>query len=265
MTFNDVLNDYLAHLRAGKTAIFIGWDTVQQWPDGALEAFLKHGLLISAPATKSIECNGCENHCFMDVIKVTHDNPAKIRAFIVCDDAEMQDEMGRIIVPLVRLQQWQGSVRQLANVVAGMLKLPDKIKLLADQSFFKLGMLKSPNGRRWITLNPVDLSIEINGQNVPVEEILFFDNQELVIDQDRVDGLLHSRPIDKSKKYVPNTTKREIRKLTTQAMHQDWNDELLKLKEQHPGKSNTWYAAKISKMEIAKDKSEETIRKNMVK
>jgi hypothetical protein len=48
-------------------------------------------------------------------------------------------------------------------------------------------------------------------------------------------------------------------------MYQDWNDEYLKLKKQHPTKTNRWYAFQIYKMDIAKDRKVESIRKNMIK
>lgn len=265
MTFNDVLLELLANLRSENKAISISWETVQQWPEGVLNTFLQLGLLIPASAAQSIECNGCENHCFMDVITLPHDDAALTRAFIVCDDPEMQSQMGRVKVPLVRLQQWQGSVKQLAKAIAELLGLTDKIIFSANHAVIKLGMLKTEKGRRWVTLNSSDLSLELNQHTIPVDEVLYFENQQLVIDQNKIDDLLNSESLSKGKKYMPSTNKREARKLETQAMHQNWQDEYLRLKDQHPNKADTWYAAKIFKMDIAKGRDAETIRKNMVK
>jgi hypothetical protein len=265
MTYNDVLLVLLAHLRAENKAIIISWDTAQQWPEGALNTLLHLGFLILAPAAQSIECNGCDKHCFMDVIALPHDDPALTRAFIVCEDAEMQSQMGRVKVPLARLQQWQGGVKQLAKVIADLLGLKDKITFSAKQAVIKLGMLKAEKGRRWVTLNSSDLSLEINQHTVPVDEVLYFENQQLVIDQNKIDDLLNRESLSKGKKYTPSTTKREASKLETQAMYQDWKDEYLRLIGQHPNKTDRWYAAKISKMDIAKGRDAETIRKHMVK
>ncbi|NOT13772.1 MAG: hypothetical protein HOP23_18425 [Methylococcaceae bacterium] len=265
MTFNDVLLALLAHLRSENKSITMSWDTVQQWPEGALNTLLQLGLLIPAPAAQSIECNGCEKHCFMDVVIHPHDDPNLTRAFIVCDDPEMQSQMGRITVPLVRLRQWQGSVKLLAKAIAELLGLTDKVTFSANQAVIKLGMLKAKKGRKWVTLNSTDLSLEINQNTVPVDEVLYFENQQLVIDQNKIDDLLNSESLNKGKKYIPSTTKRETGKLKTLSMYQDWQDEYLRLKEQHPNKADTWYAAKIFKMDIAKGRDAETIRKNMVK
>jgi hypothetical protein len=126
-------------------------------------------------------------------------------------------------------------------------------------------MLKAQKGRRWVTVNSSDLSLEINQRTVPVDAVLYFENQQLVIDQNSINDLLNREPLSKGKKYTPSTTKREASKLETQAMYQDWNDEYLRLKEQYPYKTKTWCAARIVKMDIAKGKEAGTIRKNMVK
>lgn len=264
MTFNDVLLELLGHLRAENKPIMISWDGVQQWPEGALNTFLQLGFLIPASSAQSIECNACENRCFMDVVALAHDDPALTRAFIVCDDADMQSQMGRVKIPLLRLQQWQGSVKQLSQVVADLLGLKDKIIFSGNQPVIKLGMLKAEKGRRWVTLNGSDLSIEINQRTIPVDELLYFDGKQLVIDQNSIDDLLNSESLNKGKKYTPSTTKREDSKLKTQAMYQDWKDEYLRLNTQYPNKTDRWYAGKIFKMDIARGRDAETIRKNMV-
>jgi hypothetical protein len=265
MTDNDVLKELLAHLRAENKPIVIGWDAVQHWPDGALDRFLMLGLLVPAATAQSIECHACDNRCFMDVMTVTHNDPALNRAFVVCDDADMQGQMGRVKIPLIRLQQWQSSVKQFALAIAGLLGLKDKIAFTTNQAVIKLGMMTSSKGRRWVTLNCLELLLEINQNTLPIDELLYFDEQQLVIDQNAVAALLNSEPLSKGKKYTPSTSKREARKLETQSMYQDWKDEYLKLNGLPPNKPDTWYAAKIFKMEIAKGRDAETILKNMVK
>lgn len=55
---------------------------------------------------ETIECHGCENRCLgMDVhIRTSENKPT--RAFVVCEDPEMQEQMGIIQIPLERLLQW---------------------------------------------------------------------------------------------------------------------------------------------------------------
>lgn len=263
MTANDVLLDLLAHLRSTNCPILIDWDTTQQWPNDALDKFLYIGFLTPASVAQSIECHGCENHCFMDVITQTNNDPKHTRAFIVCDDPDMQSQIGRVQIPLVRLQQWQASVKQLSKVIADLLGFKDKIVFIPDQSVIRLGMLKSRSGRRWVTLNTSDLSLEINQHALPIDDLLYFDDKLLSIDQECIDDLLNRESLNQSKKYTPSTAKREAKKLETQAMYQDWNDEYLRLKERHRNKSKTWCSIQISKMAIGKDRNAETIRRNL--
>jgi len=264
MTFNDVLFDLLAKLRAENKPILIGWETVHCWPDNALDAFIQIGLLSSASAAQSIECSACDKCCFMDVINLPHDDPTLSRAFIVCDDADMQSQIGRVQVPLIQLQQWQSSVKQLAIVIADLLSFKDKIEFTANQPTIKLGMLKSSIGQRWVSLNCADLSIVINQNSVPVDDVLYFENEQLFIDYDCINDLLNRHQLQQGKIYTPSTNKREAKKLETQAMYKDWNDAYLKILKSHPTKSKKWCSMKIAKMDIAKDKDSETIRRNLI-
>jgi len=264
MTFNDVLLELLAYLRADNKPAIISWNVVQKWPKGALDLLLKIGFLVRTSAAQSIECHACENRCFMNVITLTNDDPALTRAFIVCDDVEMQSQMGRIHIPLVRLQQWQADIKLLSKVIAGLLGLKDKVAFTVNQPVIKLGMLKAAKGRRWVTLNSLDLSLEVNKHTVPVDEVLYFEGEQIFIDQDTIDDLLNREPLTQGKAYTPSTNKREASKLDTQAMYQDWNDVYFKLTKLHPNKSKSWCAIQISKMEIAQGKDSETIRKKIM-
>lgn len=264
MTFNDVLLDILVKLRAENKPILIGWDAVQCWPKNILDCFIHLGLLSPTSTAQSIECTACDKCCFMDIIQLPHDDPALSRAFIVCDDAEMQSQMGRIKVPLIRLLQWQSSIKQLAIVIADLLDFKDKIDFKTNQSIIKLGMLKSSKGRRWTSLNCADLSIVINQHSVSVDDVLYFENEQLFIDHDCIDDLLNRPSLHQNNCYTPSTNKREVKKLETQAMYQDWNDEYLKLMKLNPAKSKTWCSIQIAKMDIAKGRDSETIRRHLI-
>tara|TARA_R110002073_G_scaffold331785_1_gene516980 strand:- start:1490 stop:2296 length:807 start_codon:yes stop_codon:yes gene_type:complete len=263
MTFNDVLKELLGYLRATDHPILIGWDAIQQWPESALDKLLQAGILTVASSAQSIECHACEKHCFMDVITPVNTQAVSTRAFIVCEDTDMQSQIGRVRIPLERLQQWQSSAKQLSQVIADLLGVEDKITCQPEQSLIRIGMLKSLKGRRWITLNVSDLTLVINQHPIQIEEVLYYENEKLVLDDARVNDLLNRDPLSKGKQYTPSTEKRAVRKLETQAMYKDWNDEYLRLKKQSPNKTKTSCAYKISKMDIAKDKSAGTIRKNL--
>jgi hypothetical protein len=84
-----------------------------------------------------------------------------------------------------------------------------------------------------------------------------------MIDMLRINDTLNANPLSNGKSYTPNTDKKEARKLVTQAMYSDWQDEYTALKRKNPKQSDSWIARQILKMDIAKGKDVETIRKNM--
>lgn len=249
----------IAHVEVSDKPVLIGWDEVSQWPEGLLKQFLKLGLVAKDVSAKSLTCAGCEHHCTMDVLLA---EDAK-RAFIVCDHPDMQDQMGRMQVPLERLQQWRASPLQFASVIAAILGLDTKLSFNKETTSYKLGMLKSEGGRRWASLFTQPLRLEIAGHFVALGDMLFFDGGELVFDVDRIKSLLSSNPANVGKAYTPNTNKQEARKAATQAMYQNWCDEYQALFRKHPDKTDVWFSTQIAKLPIAHNKSAETIRKHM--
>lgn len=261
MMLDKALLDVLGHLDSSDKPIVINWDAIQPWGEGVLDKLVELGLLVPTSSAQILECHGCEYHCFMDVITVTN-NAKQTRAFIVCDVPEMQSEMGRIEISLERLKQWQSSIKQLAVVIHGLLALTHNINA-DDKAVIRLGMLQGKGGRRWVSLLNQPLVLELNGFKTPVNELLFVDGGELVIDRLRIDELLNTKPSSVEKVYTPSTGKLEARKLSTQAKYQDWQDAYLLLKTKHPTMNKTWFARQIAKMPIAQSSDSETIRKHL--
>jgi len=261
MKLDKALLDVLGHLESNDKPVVIGWDAIQQWSDGVLDKLVEFGLLVSTSSAQILECRGCEYHCFMDVI--TDTNKAKQpRAFIVCDVPEMQNEMGRIEVPLERLKQWQSSFKQLAGVIQGLLAMTHDIND-GDKTVIRLGMRQSKGGRRWMSLCNQPLVLEINGFKIPINELLFIDGDVLAIDILRIDELVNTKPLSVGKAYTPSTDKLEARKLSTQAKYQDWQDEYKTLKIKHPTMNKSWFSRRIARMPIAQGSESETIRKHL--
>lgn len=255
---SQILTALIAHINASGKPIHIDWDEVAQWQDEALALFMGVRLLSDSNKSQSLECTGCEHRCFMSV-ELTED---KQRAFIVCDHPDMQTQMGRITVPLERLKQWKTSSKHFARVIANLLGFEGIANDKKEAGIYGLGMLKSDTGRRWVSLSVSPLSIVINQHATLVGDLLYIENSQLAIDHERISELLNN-PTRNAKDYTPNTDKREARKQTTQAMHQDWKDAYLASLKKHPKKSDTWHSQQIAKLPIAQGKSSETIRKNM--
>ncbi|MBG57472.1 MAG: hypothetical protein CMK46_04195 [Porticoccus sp.] len=263
MSLTLALNDVLAALEAGNGAALISFDTTQTWGSGALDVLVKQRLLKPASVAKSVECRGCEERCYSDV--VTQSSPAgDVRAFVVCEVPDKQAEMGRVLVAVERLQQWQCNTILLAQFIAGKLGLDSRQIEARGDAGYRLGMLKSPHGRRWVSLTTFPLALDANQQSVPLGELLFVDEGFIALDDVHIQHLLSREGNTTEKQYIPNTEKRESRKLNTQAMYQEWRDTHAQLLCEHPGRDKTWYARKIARMEIAYGRDYETIRKRLL-
>lgn len=175
MTLNDVLLSLLEAMGTTGEAHLVGWDTVQQWPNDALGKLLETGILTCAKPALSVECRECDNRCFMEVHQLSGGDKNLTRIFVICDDPEMQGQMGRIEVPLERLQQWKVSALQLAKVIAGQVGIKCKAEDRHGRTNIRVGMAKCKNGRRWLSLNKSPLTLETNDHHLPLEEVLFIE------------------------------------------------------------------------------------------
>ena len=255
---SQALKSLVSHVEATNKTVHIGWDEVVLWHEGVLALFVGVGLLVASNHTQSLECHGCEHRCFRGV-ELTGD---KQRAFIVCDHMDMQSQMGRISIPLQRLQQWQASPRQFAVVIANLLGFEGAQQSVKGAASYKLGMLKSNGGRRWVSLAVNPLTIVINQHATPVGDLLYVENNTLGVDRERIEELLNA-PTKNDKAYTPSTDRLDARRQATQAMHQDWKDAYLAALKKYPKKSAGWHSRQIAKLPMANGRSPETIRKNM--
>jgi hypothetical protein len=186
-----------------------------------------------------------------------------LRAFIVCEVPEKQASMGRVNVPLERLQTWKSSRLNLATVIAKLLDIEFDAKEAEFKNALKIGMLPSKKGRRWVSLNYSPFALEINKHAVPINELLFFVNSSLSIDRERIEDLLERPVLDSEKAYTPSIERQEQRKSETQAMYQDWQDAYEKLRKKSTNKPKSWFAMQIAKLDIAQGRDSETIRKHL--
>ncbi len=236
MKYSQILSVLIETLEVNENPVHISLEETQEWPPAAI-FFKKNSFLANSNAAKSLECDGCEYACFMP-IEYTED---KKRAFIVCDHMEMQSQIGRIAVPLLRLQQWQTSTKLFALLLSKLLAFDTSPTLKKDSKIYQLGMLKGAKGRRLVTLNLYPLALAINDQAVDLNTLLCIDDERIKIDTDLVDELLNSdKPSDS--KYTPNTNRQDDRKQKTLEMYQDWKDAYLASKKANPTKTDTWHS-----------------------
>ena len=261
MNKDQVLSLLFGRISGQAKSAWFGHDEVEEWQEGVLDSLLSCRLLVESTRAGSIVCEGCEERCAMPVVF----SESGERAFIVCDHPDHQSHMGRINVPLIRLQQWQSDASLVAKVVMKLLSLagnPDCQRGIGD---YKLGLVKSNIGRRTAYLQAQPLALVINQQSTPIDELVYFNGKALVLDWGNFNALLNAPRQSPNKEYTANTDKQVLRKHQTQAMYADWHDEYLNLSKVHVNKSDTWIANKIAQLPMGKGKSPETIRKNMKK
>ena len=165
------------------------WDEVKNWPDNKLAFFEKIGLLKVAQPMTDIECDGCEEGCFMpvNIYPMTETNQA--RAFIVCDK---RDDIGRVKVDFDRLKQWQITGLQLAQFVACLCEFTQQV--VKDADYWRLGMLQGKVHKAPVLMgfeNPQPV-IKVAGHSVGLLEVLLIDDDKFRIDLKKLKSFVDS-------------------------------------------------------------------------
>lgn len=268
MHVEQVLALIINNLSANKHKIMFSWSAIQLWHQSAFDVLLSNKVIIPKPTATAIQCHGCEYRCNVDVVR--HEYPNNIRYYAVCEHPVMHEQMGRLIVPTEQLKQWEVSIKQLAIIISDLLNLSNTVSYKRDQRSITLGTLKSRSvGRKSVVLNVEPLSLVVNQRELPINELLYFENNKLALDKVKIDHVLNLKQLSSVKPYRANIDKKEQRKANTQAMYQDWQDEYEKLKRKNPNKANQpkktkgWYANQISKMPISQGRTVENIIRNL--
>ncbi|GAB5498520.1 MAG: hypothetical protein PsegKO_08310 [Pseudohongiellaceae bacterium] len=262
MSLAVALRELLASVEAGSGHAVLGFDDIHHWGSEARDSLVQLNLLAPAVAATSLECRGCEEHCFSEIM-YSASVAGQSKPFILCEVPEKQAEMGRVAVQAERLQQWQCRTASIAQFLADRLGLDAVMDAEPDLQHIRLGMLTGPQGRRWAVLSINPLVLEVNQHSAPLEELLFVENDSVKLDTLRIQAFLAKDKQSTGKAYQPNQDRREARKQATEAMYQDWRDTHEQLLREHPGKSKSWYSQKIARMDVGQGKNPETIRKRL--
>lgn len=175
----DVLPTLLDRLAAGGDPALFSEQELAAWPHHALKQVKTAGLLTHTAPVASITCPGCEEECAMPVEVATMSSGA-LRAFVVCDK---RDDTGRVPVPLAMLEQWQCSLRQIAEVLAKLLNVrrgtDDSTGLRAD-----VGVLKgAQNSAHVLLMLDRTLALEISGHRLVLADVLELGAEGLSIER----------------------------------------------------------------------------------
>ncbi|MGA7578285.1 MAG: hypothetical protein ACLQUW_12830 [Desulfobaccales bacterium] len=242
-------------------AVLVNDDELRQWPSEAVKTMQSQRIVAKARPAASAICPGCEHECVMPV----HTVPASARnavSFIVCDK---RSDINRVPLSAGRLIQWQCNVDLVCGFIAASLGLRRSDRQTANADLWEIGVA-SGNKRRQMLCLQADggLTLVVGGNKVPLEELIGFCDGQYSLDGDVIRRMVDAATTADSR-YTPSQAKREARKLKTQELHESWQKEYRKLKRIKPGRTDSWYAQQISKMDIGQNRDPETIRKNMKK
>jgi hypothetical protein len=147
--------------------------------------------------------------------------------------------------------------------VSKSLGLRPESQRKTDDGVWELGLVTGKKRRQMVCLKANEALELVAGQNaVPVTEHVRFGAEGYSMDCEAIRQLVDAASTGDSR-YTPSSTRREARKLDTQALHERWRKEYRALKNRHPEMSAVWCSQQIAKKDIAKDHSAETIRKHL--
>jgi hypothetical protein len=242
-------------------AVLVNDDELRQWPSEAVKAMQSQRLVAKARPAASASCPGCEDQCVMPV----HTVPAAAGSavsFIVCDK---RDDTNRVPVSAGQLIQWQCNAALVCGFIAASLGLRRSDRQTVNADLWEIGVATGSKRSQMLCLQANGgLTLVVGGNRVPLAELITFGDGQYSLD-----GAMIRRMVDAATtadiRFTPSQVKREARKLETQEMYASWQKKYRKLKRIKPDKTDAWYAEQIAKMDIAKKRDSETIRKNMKK
>lgn len=260
MTAIDALLELLGRVGACRdTAVLVSDEELLQWPQAAVKVMKSQKLIVRARPASSAICPGCESNCVMPVhtLSATTSTPS---SFIVCDQ---RSDINRVPVSPGRLTQWQCNADLVSGFVASSLGLRVTGGHTDNAGRRSIGMVRGDKRSQMLCLETSGaLNLVIGNSKVPLAEVIEYHKGTYTLDAAAIRRLAdYATTADE--RYTPSSSRREVLKLATQAMYERWRREYRTLRRNRPGMSGVWYAQQIAKMEIAKGRDAETIRKRM--
>lgn len=261
MTPQAALIELLTRVGAAHgAAVFISDYELNQWPTESVAAMKAQGLLAKTAPPSRVVCPGCERDCVMSVNTVWGKSDGKTSSFVVCDK---RNDTGRVPISADRLIQWQCNAEAARKFIAKSLAIRESGTHVPAEARWEIGIAKGAKRSQMLCLIVNDgLRLVAGDRDLSLLDLVDYYDGAYSLDADAVRQLVDSSNTA-DKRYTPTQTRRDARKLDTQAMYGSWQKEYRRLLKDSPNKPDTWYASQIAKMDIAQGKSSEYIRKNM--
>ncbi len=256
----ESLNELLGRVGAFRdNPILVSADELQRWPSEAIKAMKSQKLIVKTRPASTALCPGCEQNCVMPVHTLSN-AAGKSSSFIVCDK---RNDINRVSVPAEILAQWQCSTDLVSGFIVTSLGLRSPTKRTDQAGRCEIGMVSGDKRSQMLCLEVNGaLNLIVGTSTVPLAEFIEFHDGVYSLDIVQIQRLVDAATTADNR-YTPSNARREVRKLDTQAMYESWRKEYRALKREKPGMPDAWYSKKIAKMEIAKGRDAETIRKRM--
>jgi len=260
MTPIDALLELLGRVGAsGGASVHVADNELNQWPEAAVAAMKRQKLILKAPPASSVTCSGCEVECVMPV-NTSRVSTGRGEPFIVCDE---RSDINRVVVSVERLTQWLCSAEMVCDFIATSLRLSRSRWQKDDSGLWEIGIAVGKKQRQMLCLKAdKELTLVAGSASARVAELIAYQEGNFFLDKAIIQGLIDSGAMI-DPRYTPREVRREARKLDTQAMYDSWHKAYIGWRKKRPGMSDTWYSKQIAKMDIAKGRNAETIRKNM--
>jgi hypothetical protein len=144
MKINDLLGHILQRLdMVAEGSNFFTADEVAEWPRGACDFFVHHRMLCPTTPAQLVECDGCEDRCFMPVSNAPIDAPRTPGSFIICNQ---RDDIGRVAIEPDRLKRWKVDLGRLAGVLSKLLGIDRTPNELILSRLWDLGKVTLASG-----------------------------------------------------------------------------------------------------------------------
>lgn len=100
MDINLQIAEFASRIEKGISR-YIGYDEIQEWPDGRLNEFIDKGILVETIPSRTVVCKDCRYQCSIEPNIETLPNTDKAVGLYLCD------VQGVIRVDLDRFKQWE--------------------------------------------------------------------------------------------------------------------------------------------------------------
>lgn len=123
-------------------------DEVASWPEGLLELLCSSGLLWQISPSSTVECDGCEQGCFVPV-EILREPSGRVVRYVLC---EHREDIAMVPVDEARLRRWRADPGGWARFLAGALGARGAARELRASRLWYLGKAEVGGGQRDVFL-----------------------------------------------------------------------------------------------------------------